>query len=46
MMMYHPDSKGDGVDVHPTKVEDMKLKGWKTEKTKSKPKKEISNGNP
>jgi len=39
MIMYHKGSS-DPVDVHPSKIEEMKAKGWKAKKpTTRKPKK-------
>lgn len=40
MIMYH---KNASVDVHPSKIEEMKAKGWKAKKpTTRKPKKEVN----
>ena len=42
MLMYHKESK-EPVNVHPSQIENMKVRGWtETEKPNHKPKTEVN----
>jgi len=44
IVLYPPNGGKDGVTPHPSKVEEMKAKGWVEKNTKKKKIKEIDNG--